>query len=114
MTEVREDGNRVVEFQYEGIFLEMLERLGKMPLPPYIKEELQDQERYQTVYSRELGSAAAPTAGLHFTQELLEKHPRQGREDRLRHPPCGPGHLPPREGRGGAGAPHAQRAVHDE
>ena len=71
--EVREDGNRVVEFHYEGIFLEVLEHLGKMPLPPYIKEELQDQERYQTVYSRELGSAAAPTAGLHFTKELLEK-----------------------------------------
>ena len=71
--EVREDGNRVVEFHYEGIFLEILERLGKMPLPPYIKAELQDQERYQTVYSREVGSAAAPTAGLHFTQELLEK-----------------------------------------
>ena len=70
--EVREDGNRVVEFQYEGIFLEVLERLGKMPLPPYIKAELQDQERYQTVYSREVGSAAAPTAGLHFTTELLD------------------------------------------
>ncbi len=73
VAEVREDGNRVVEFHYEGIFLEVLERLGKMPLPPYIKEELQDQERYQTVYSREVGSAAAPTAGLHFTQELLDK-----------------------------------------
>lgn len=71
--EVREDGNRVVEFCYQGIFLEVLERLGKMPLPPYIKEELADQERYQTVYSREVGSAAAPTAGLHFTQELLGK-----------------------------------------
>ena len=71
--EVREDGNRVVEFRYEGIFLEVLERLGKMPLPPYIKEELADQERYQTVYSREVGSAAAPTAGLHFTTELLER-----------------------------------------
>ena len=71
--EVREDGNRVVEFRYEGIFLEVLERLGKMPLPPYIKEELQDQERYQTVYSKVVGSAAAPTAGLHFTPELLEK-----------------------------------------
>ena len=70
---VQDDGNRVVEFQYEGIFLEVLERLGKMPLPPYIKAELQDQGRYQTVYSRELGSAAAPTAGLHFTEELLEK-----------------------------------------
>ncbi|MDD5863880.1 MAG: tRNA preQ1(34) S-adenosylmethionine ribosyltransferase-isomerase QueA [Firmicutes bacterium] len=76
--EVREDGNRVVEFRYEGIFLEVLERLGKMPLPPYIKEELQDQERYQTVYSREVGSAAAPTAGLHFTQELLEKIREKG------------------------------------
>ena len=76
--EVREDGNRVVEFRYEGIFLEVLERLGKMPLPPYIKEELQDQERYQTVYSREVGSAAAPTAGLHFTRELLEKIREKG------------------------------------
>ena len=78
VTEVREDGNRVVQFHYEGIFLEVLERLGKMPLPPYIKEELQDQERYQTVYSRELGSAAAPTAGLHFTKELLEKIREKG------------------------------------
>ena len=73
VTEVLEDGNRVVTFEYEGIFLEVLERLGKMPLPPYIKEELNDQERYQTVYSREVGSAAAPTAGLHFTQDLLDK-----------------------------------------
>lgn len=70
---VQDDGNRVVEFHYEGIFLEVLERLGKMPLPPYIKAELADQERYQTVYSREIGSAAAPTAGLHFTNELLDK-----------------------------------------
>ena len=76
--EVREDGNRVVEFRYEGIFLEVLERLGKMPLPPYIKEELQDQERYQTVYSKVLGSAAAPTAGLHFTPELLEQIKAKG------------------------------------
>ena len=70
---VQDDGNRVVDFQYEGIFLEVLERLGKMPLPPYIKAELQDQERYQTVYSKQVGSAAAPTAGLHFTNELLDK-----------------------------------------
>lgn len=76
--EVCEDGNRIVEFHYEGIFLEILERLGKMPLPPYIKEELQDQQRYQTVYSRENGSAAAPTAGLHFTKELLEKIREKG------------------------------------
>ena len=68
----RDDGNKLVQFHYEGIFLEVLERLGKMPLPPYIKEELQDQERYQTVYSRVNGSAAAPTAGLHFTPELLQ------------------------------------------
>ncbi len=70
--EVTEGGNRIVRFSYEGIFLEVLERLGKMPLPPYIKAELQDPERYQTVYSREVGSAAAPTAGLHFTKELLD------------------------------------------
>ena len=70
---VQDDGNRVVEFRYEGIFLEVLERLGKMPLPPYIKAELADQERYQTVYSKESGSAAAPTAGLHFTNDLLDK-----------------------------------------
>jgi len=73
VVEVQETGNRVIQFHYEGIFLEVLERLGKMPLPPYIKEELRDQERYQTVYSREVGSAAAPTAGLHFTNDLLEK-----------------------------------------
>lgn len=72
VADVIEGGNRIVQFHYEGIFLEVLERLGKMPLPPYIKAELQDAERYQTVYSRELGSAAAPTAGLHFTNELLD------------------------------------------
>ena len=75
---VAEGGNRIVRFDYEGIFLEVLERLGKMPLPPYIKEELQDSERYQTVYSREIGSAAAPTAGLHFTRELMEKIAAKG------------------------------------
>ena len=78
VVEVQETGNRVVEFHYEGIFLEVLEQLGKMPLPPYIKEELQDQERYQTVYSREVGSAAAPTAGLHWTKELLDKARAKG------------------------------------
>ncbi len=70
--EVVEGGNRLIKFNYEGVFLEVLERLGKMPLPPYIKEELQDAERYQTVYSKVSGSAAAPTAGLHFTNELLD------------------------------------------
>ena len=68
---VTEGGNRLVRFEYQGIFLEILEKLGRMPLPPYIKAELSDPERYQTVYSREPGSAAAPTAGLHFTKELL-------------------------------------------
>ena len=72
------DGNRLVRFFYEGIFLEVLDRLGKMPLPPYIKEELQDRERYQTVYSKVNGSAAAPTAGLHFTPELLERIRQMG------------------------------------
>ena len=71
-------GNKLIQFHYEGIFLEVLERLGKMPLPPYIKEELADGERYQTVYSKINGSAAAPTAGLHFTRELLEKIQAKG------------------------------------
>jgi S-adenosylmethionine:tRNA ribosyltransferase-isomerase len=77
---VKPDGNRLVRFCYEGIFLEHLERLGTMPLPPYIKEKLQDQERYQTVYSRNNGSAAAPTAGLHFTPELLKQIEEKGVE----------------------------------
>ena len=76
--QVAEGGNRIVKFNYEGIFLEVLERLGKMPLPPYIKEELADQERYQTVYSEVNGSAAAPTAGLHFTPELLKTIQKNG------------------------------------
>lgn len=71
-------GNKRVRFQYEGIFLEVLERLGKMPLPPYIKETLSDNERYQTVYAKINGSAAAPTAGLHFTEELLRKIEHKG------------------------------------
>ena len=70
--EIMPDGNRVLRFFYDGIFLEILERLGKMPLPPYIKAQLDDPARYQTVYAREPGSAAAPTAGLHFTEELLD------------------------------------------
>lgn len=72
-TKEKEEGLREFEFLYEGIFLEILEELGTMPLPPYIHEKLEDQSRYQTVYAKEIGSAAAPTAGLHFTKELLEK-----------------------------------------
>lgn len=71
--EVKEDGNRIVKFSYTGIFEEILDRLGTVPLPPYITEQLEDKEMYQTVYSKEVGSAAAPTAGLHFTPELLDK-----------------------------------------
>ncbi|KUP29753.1 MULTISPECIES: tRNA preQ1(34) S-adenosylmethionine ribosyltransferase-isomerase QueA [Bacillus] len=72
-TEELEHGGRKVEFQYDGIFYEVLESLGEMPLPPYIKEQLDDRERYQTVFSKEIGSAAAPTAGLHFTEDILEQ-----------------------------------------
>ncbi len=72
------DGNRIVRFMYEGIFLELLEKIGTMPLPPYITERLDDGERYQTVYSRENGSAAAPTAGLHFTRDLLREIEEMG------------------------------------
>ena len=71
--DISEDGTRIVEFKYNGIFEEILDKLGEMPLPPYIKEKLEDKDRYQTVYSKEEGSAAAPTAGLHFTRELLKE-----------------------------------------
>ena len=72
VVDIVDEGNRLIQFHYEGIFEEILDQLGEMPLPPYIKEKLQDKERYQTVYSRELGSAAAPTAGLHFTPQMLK------------------------------------------
>lgn len=75
---VQPDGNRLIRFHYEGIFLEILDQLGTMPLPPYIKEKLEDQERYQTVYSKTPGSAAAPTAGLHFTDEMLDALQNKG------------------------------------
>ncbi len=73
-----DDGKRIVEFSYNGIFLEILEQLGQMPLPPYIHERLENPERYQTVYSKNIGSAAAPTAGLHFTDELLDRIRQKG------------------------------------
>ncbi|MYL72163.1 tRNA preQ1(34) S-adenosylmethionine ribosyltransferase-isomerase QueA [Halobacillus litoralis] len=79
-TELQEHGGRKVKFSYEGIFLEVLESLGEMPLPPYIKEQLSDRNRYQTVYAKEEGSAAAPTAGLHFTEELLKDLQSKGIE----------------------------------
>lgn len=73
-----EEGTRIIDFKYEGIFEEVLDQLGEMPLPPYITEKLEDKERYQTVYSKNLGSAAAPTAGLHFTKELLKEIENKG------------------------------------
>ncbi len=78
IVEVLDNGNRIIEFKYDGNFFELLDKIGQMPLPPYIKEKLEDKERYQTVYSKELGSAAAPTAGLHFTEELLDKIKAKG------------------------------------
>ena len=78
VTEELDHGGRIVEFSYDGIFLEVLESLGEMPLPPYIHEKLEDRDRYQTVYAKENGSAAAPTAGLHFTPELLQKIEAKG------------------------------------
>ena len=76
--DILEDGQRVVKFNYNGIFNEILDKLGTMPLPPYITEKLEDKDRYQTVYSKNLGSAAAPTAGLHFTKEILQKLEKKG------------------------------------
>lgn len=78
VTQSLEHGGRILNFKYDGVFLEILESLGEMPLPPYIKETLDDQERYQTVYAKEVGSAAAPTAGLHFTPELIEAVANKG------------------------------------
>ena len=80
VTGIKEDGERLIEFDFNGVFENILEEIGNIPLPPYIKEKLENGERYQTVYSRELGSAAAPTAGLHFTDELLEKIKQKGVE----------------------------------
>lgn len=76
--DILEDGQRVIEFSYKGIFNEILDKLGSMPLPPYITEKLEDKDRYQTVYCKNLGSAAAPTAGLHFTEEVLQKLEKKG------------------------------------
>lgn len=78
VVDIGKEGNRIIKFDFEGIFEEVLDRLGQMPLPPYIKEKLLDKERYQTVYSREVGSAAAPTAGLHFTEDLINRIKEKG------------------------------------
>ena len=78
MVDIVEEGNRLIQFSYDGIFEEVLDELGQMPLPPYIKHPLKDRDRYQTVYAKNEGSAAAPTAGLHFTPELLKKIEEKG------------------------------------
>ena len=78
IVDVVEDGNRIIEFTYDGIFEEILDKLGEMPLPPYITHKLEDKNRYQTVYAKNEGSAAAPTAGLHFTNELLDQIEKKG------------------------------------
>lgn len=78
ITQVLDTGNRIIDFSFEGNFFELLEKIGSMPIPPYIKEKLEDNERYQTVYSKHLGSAAAPTAGLHFTKQMLQALEQKG------------------------------------
>ena len=95
-----DDGKRLVQFHYQGIFLEILEQLGRMPLPPYIKEELQDNERYQTVYSKVVGSAAAPHRRAALHPGAAGPHPGYGCAGVLGHPPRGSGYLPPSEGGG--------------
>ncbi len=80
ITDIIDDGNRIARFHYDGVFFDILDKIGKMPLPPYITRELEDNDRYNTVYSKETGSAAAPTAGLHFTEELLDKIRAEGVE----------------------------------
>ena len=80
ITDIVDDGNRLIQFQYDGIFEEILDKLGEMPLPPYITHRLKDRDRYQTVYAKNEGSAAAPTAGLHFTKELLDEIAAKGVE----------------------------------
>ena len=111
--DVVEDGNRRIRFSYEGIFEEILDRLGQMPLPPYITHQLKDKNRYQTVYAKYDGSAAAPTAGLHFTPELLEEVQKKRRYGRRGDAPCGAWHLPPGEGQDSAGTPYACRVLPD-
>ena len=110
--EVAEGGNRIVEFKYDGIFLEVLERLGKMPLPPYIKTELEDGERYQTVYSKELRQRRRAHRGAAFYQGAAGEDSRKGRARVLRHAARRPRHLPPGQGRGHRGARDALRVLH--
>ena len=97
--DIVDEGNRLIQFHYEGIFEEILDQLGEMPLPPYITHKLKDKNRYQTVYAKNEGSAAAPTAGLHFTPELLEKVKENGCEHCTCNFTCRSRNLPPGKGR---------------
>ena len=97
--DIVEEGNRLIQFHYEGIFEEILDQLGEMPLPPYITHKLQDKNRYQTVYAKHDGSAAAPTAGLHFTEELLKKVQEKRCKDCPCDTSCRSGNFPSGKGR---------------
>lgn len=110
--DVVEEGNRLIRFSYNGIFEEVLDRLGEMPLPPYITHKLKDKNRYQTVYAKYDGSAAAPTAGLHFTSELLAQIEKRGKAC-LCDAACGTWHISSGEGRSYFRAPHAFRILSD-
>ena len=111
--EAGESGLRTVEFRYDGIFQELLDRLGEMPLPPYIRERLDDRERYQTVYARHEGSAAAPTAGLHFTPAFLDELRAGGVRTAFRDAACRPRHVPSDDGRARRRSRHARRVLRD-
>ena len=107
VVDIVEEGNRLIQFTYEGIFEEILDKLGQMPLPPYITHQLKDKNRYQTVYAKHDGSAAAPTAGLHFTPELLEEIRAKGVNIAHVTLHVGSWNFPPREGGGCDPAPYA-------
>lgn len=107
------EGERIVEFRYDGVFEDIISRLGEMPLPPYIHEKLADGERYQTVYSKVNGSAAAPTAGLHFTPALFDRPAGKRRGNSGYSPARGAGNLPSRQGGGNHQASHALGILRD-
>ena len=113
VVDIVDEGNRLIRFEYEGIFEEILDRLGQMPLPPYITHQLRDKDRYNTVYAEHSGSAAAPTAGLHFTPELLREIEEKG-VDIAGDAPCGARHVPAGQGGRCGEPPYALRVLHDK
>ena len=112
VVDVVEEGNRLIHFEYKGIFEEILDQLGQMPLPPYITHQLEDRSRYNTVYAAHEGSAAAPTAGLHFTPELLKEIQEKGVDIARVTTSCRTGHIPPGESGGCDRAPYAFGVLH--